>query len=177
MAGYTYNHTDYDFALARYNADGSLDTTFGADGMVTTDFFDASYDSANALALQIDGKIVVAGSSDSDFALARYLGDAEEAEPVLSVSPRALNFGRVEVDTTADKSFTVENTGGGALTGNATTAAPFSIVEGSPFSLGEGQSQEVVARFSPSSKVFSLGTVSVSSDGGNASVGLIGKGK
>ena len=36
-----------DFALARYNADGSLDTTFGGDGRVTTDFLgDADYATA-----------------------------------------------------------------------------------------------------------------------------------
>ena len=47
------------------------------DGKVTTDFF-GSYDTANAVAIQTDGKIVAAGSADhgtnsNDFALARYL--------------------------------------------------------------------------------------------------------
>jgi len=93
------------------------------------------------------------------------------------MGPKVLNFGKVEVGTTADQSFTAQNTGAGTLTGSATTTAPFSLVEGSSFSLGEGQSQEVVVRFSPSSKAFSLGTVSVDSDGGSASVSLIGKGK
>jgi len=66
----------YDFALARYTADRSLDPTFGGDGTVTTDF-GGSYDWAYALALQPDGKIVVGGVSDRSgnkgFALARYL--------------------------------------------------------------------------------------------------------
>jgi uncharacterized delta-60 repeat protein len=67
---------DGDFALARYNLDGSLDTTFSGDGMQTTDL--GRNDGAWGVALQEDGKIVVAGSSgaagssDSDFALARY---------------------------------------------------------------------------------------------------------
>lgn len=47
----------YDFALARYNADGSLDTTFDTDGMVTT-AFSSSHDQASAVVLQADGKIV-----------------------------------------------------------------------------------------------------------------------
>lgn len=65
----------FDFALVRYNIDGSLDPTFGSTGKVTTDFFNSS-DSAKALAIQIDGKIVVAGNIDnSDFALARYNSD------------------------------------------------------------------------------------------------------
>ena len=66
----------FDFALARYNADGSLDTTFDTDGKVTTNFSSNS-DVAAAVALQPDGKIVAAGSAvpiagGSDFALARY---------------------------------------------------------------------------------------------------------
>ena len=58
------------FALARYNPDGSLDTSFGAGGKVTTPI-----GAANALVLQPDGKLVAAGSnyiSPSDFVLVRY---------------------------------------------------------------------------------------------------------
>ena len=64
------------FALARYLPNGTLDTTFGGDGRVTTDVGGGI---AHAVALQPDGKIVVAGSSTgpltglTDFALARYL--------------------------------------------------------------------------------------------------------
>ncbi|HUQ46794.1 MAG TPA: delta-60 repeat domain-containing protein [Gemmatimonadaceae bacterium] len=62
---------DGDFALARYNTDGSLDTQFGNAGTITTDF--GGDDRAHALALQSDGQIVVAGFADRlDFALARY---------------------------------------------------------------------------------------------------------
>jgi uncharacterized delta-60 repeat protein len=60
-----------DFGLARYNLDGSLDTTFSGDGKVMTDFGFAN-DLAHAVALQSDGKIVAAGVADGDFALARY---------------------------------------------------------------------------------------------------------
>jgi uncharacterized delta-60 repeat protein len=68
-----------DFALARFNADGSLDASFGTGGKVLTEFSGTgSGDEALALVLQSDGKIVVAGYSDAsgsaDFALARYLG-------------------------------------------------------------------------------------------------------
>ena len=67
-----------DFALARYNGDGSLDTSFGTGGLVTTDF-GGFFDSARAAVLQPDGKIVAMGFSNSsgtlDFALARYNSD------------------------------------------------------------------------------------------------------
>ena len=48
-----------DFALVRYNPDGSLDTAFGSGGKVVTDF--GEYDSGFAAAIQPDGKIVVVG--------------------------------------------------------------------------------------------------------------------
>jgi uncharacterized delta-60 repeat protein len=62
-----------DFALARYNSNGSLDTSFSGDGKQTTDFGGGA-DGANGVAIQGDGKIVVAGGGGvgDDFALARY---------------------------------------------------------------------------------------------------------
>jgi uncharacterized delta-60 repeat protein len=65
-----------DFALARYNSDGTLDATFGSGGTSVTDFaWTNSYSHDNrafALALQPDGKILLGGYSSSTFALARY---------------------------------------------------------------------------------------------------------
>jgi uncharacterized delta-60 repeat protein len=68
-----------DFALAQYNADGSLDSTFGVGGKATVDFFGGT-DEARAVALQTDGRIVVAGSAFNgatlgDFAVARFDDD------------------------------------------------------------------------------------------------------
>jgi uncharacterized delta-60 repeat protein/uncharacterized repeat protein (TIGR01451 family) len=64
-------------ALARYNPDGSADAAFGGDGRVLNKV--ANYGGASAVALQSDGKIVVAGFAatghGSDFALLRFLGD------------------------------------------------------------------------------------------------------
>lgn len=66
-----------DFALARYNRDGTLDATFGDGGKVLTTFEPNSIDSANAVVIQSDGKIVAAGLMRSglarEFAVARYL--------------------------------------------------------------------------------------------------------
>src|SRR5262249_48090484 len=67
-----------DFAVVRYNADGTVDPSFGATGKITTDFFGAS-DSANAIAIQADGRIVLAGVAGNVFssmvALVRYNTD------------------------------------------------------------------------------------------------------
>jgi uncharacterized delta-60 repeat protein len=67
----------FDFALARYNTDGSLDPSFGTGGKVLTDL--GRDDEINSVTVQPDGKIVVAGFSGTarngdrgDFAIARY---------------------------------------------------------------------------------------------------------
>ncbi len=78
VSGQTFNGTDYDFALIRYNSDGSLDATFGTGGIVTTDFAGLD-DHGKGMTLQTDGKILVTGvtnnGADYDFALARYNSD------------------------------------------------------------------------------------------------------
>jgi uncharacterized delta-60 repeat protein/LPXTG-motif cell wall-anchored protein len=61
-----------DFAIARYTATGALDTTFDTDGKATTDIGTSTTDTANAVAIQSDGKIIAAGTSNNDFAIARY---------------------------------------------------------------------------------------------------------
>ena len=65
------NGIDGDFALVRYNADGTRDQGFGSGGIVTTDLGTRS-DDARALVIQPDGRIVVAGSAGEDIGLARY---------------------------------------------------------------------------------------------------------
>lgn len=77
----SYQYSNGMFALARYNPDGTLDSTFGGGGKVVTDF-PGSDEFALGLALQPDGKIVAVGSTQSDdpepnlkFALARYKTD------------------------------------------------------------------------------------------------------
>ena len=76
-AGHSRNNL---FGLALYNPDGTLVPTFGTQGLVETDFVRTSPDRIYALALQADGRIVVAGTAsvdpvdmlNGDFALARY---------------------------------------------------------------------------------------------------------
>jgi uncharacterized delta-60 repeat protein len=68
-----------DFALARFNVDGTLDASFGNGGLVTTDF-SGSTDRVRRLVIQSDGKIIAAGfatigplaTANADFAAARY---------------------------------------------------------------------------------------------------------
>ena len=65
------------FAVLRFMPDGSLDTTFGGDGKVTT-WFPNAFGFAEAVAIQADGKILAAGTMSGRhdggrFAFARYL--------------------------------------------------------------------------------------------------------
>ena len=75
LAGYSHNGSNFDFALARYNPNGSLDSSFGSGGKVMTPIGSGD-DLAFALALQADGKLIVAGRSYNGsnyvLALARY---------------------------------------------------------------------------------------------------------
>src|SRR5205085_8459332 len=66
------------FAVVRYNANGTLDTSFGSNGEVITAISKNSADLVEAMVLQADGKILVAGetnpskTSNWDLALVRY---------------------------------------------------------------------------------------------------------
>ena len=76
VAGYSANGTNNDFAVVRYNANGGLDTSFDIDGKVTTAIGTGTYTGASSVAIQTDGKIVLAGYSfngtKDDFAVIRY---------------------------------------------------------------------------------------------------------
>ena len=73
IAGTTWNGTNFDFAIARLNSNGSLDNTFSDDGKQVTDF--GLDDEGVSLIVQPDGKTIVGGSSDNKFAIARYNTD------------------------------------------------------------------------------------------------------
>src|SRR3972149_5150297 len=78
VAGWSWNGFNSDFAVVRYNADGSLDTSFSGDGKATT-AVGSGTDEGRPVALQPDGKIVVAGyswnGSNYDVAAGRYNTD------------------------------------------------------------------------------------------------------
>lgn len=63
----------YDIAVARYNSDGTLDTSFDTDGKTTADV--VTHDEVSAVAVQGNGKIVVAGQGGGDFAVVRFNSD------------------------------------------------------------------------------------------------------
>lgn len=74
-AGFANNGSNVDFGVTRVNTNGTLDTSFDGDGLART-MIGTSADSANAIAIQADGKIVAVGraviGSTADFGIARY---------------------------------------------------------------------------------------------------------
>jgi hypothetical protein len=117
-------------------------------------------------------------TKDRDLKSGRDLGWLDKvvfvvAPPAIQVTPVSLNFDDVPVGSTKDLILTVKNTGGGTLTGSATTAAPFSIVSGGSYSLGADQSQIVTIRYLPTSPGTHTGTV-VFTGGAGANVPATG---
>jgi subtilisin family serine protease len=108
--------------------------------------------------------------------VSRTVSGTGGAPPVMSVTPSSLSFGTAAIGNSVDLSFTVQNTGGGTLTGSASTAAPYSIVSGGSFSVSAGASQAVVVRFTPTATGSATGTVAFTSNGGNASGTVSGTG-
>ena len=90
-----------DFAVARYNSDGSLDQTFGSGGKVKTHFpgVDNTGSSATSIASQSDGKLIVGGfykneGTPHEFALVRYNsnGSLDSTFDELGDSPHAIKL-------------------------------------------------------------------------------------
>ncbi|MEQ1594931.1 MAG: delta-60 repeat domain-containing protein [Casimicrobium sp.] len=95
VAGYCSNGANFDFCLARYLANGTLDTSFGGTGKVIT-AIGSGNDVANSAALQPDGKIVVAGfcsnGTNDDFCLARYDGGPNTPKTLTEYIYNPLNY-------------------------------------------------------------------------------------
>ncbi len=87
--------SDGDFAVARFLADGLPDTTFAMNGMVTTDF--GATDTANAVVIQPDGKILAAGSSGGNFAVVRYNPNGILDSSFGTLGMTTIDFGGVDV--------------------------------------------------------------------------------
>ena len=123
-------------ALARYDANGNLDSSFGQGGLVATQFPLSIADFANALALVGDGRIILAGSTPfnagtNSCALVRYhLND-------LAVLASATT-NRVAVGDTLYYNILVENNRSGGVTGvRVTDSLPSSVQFESAFT-GQG---------------------------------------
>ena len=117
-AGSSWNGSDDDFALVRYNANGTPDTSFGGDGKVTT-AIGSGNDEAYAIGQQKNGKLIAAGASwngvDDDFALVRYETDGSVNTTFGSGGrvTTSLGAGNDEIRAAAVQATTLVAAGGG----------------------------------------------------------------
>ena len=72
VAGQIYRGGEYYFNLSRYDSSGTLDATFGDAGIVSISFAANTENYVQDVAIQADGKILLAGTMGGDFALLRY---------------------------------------------------------------------------------------------------------
>jgi uncharacterized delta-60 repeat protein len=133
--GQSYNGSNYDFALVRYNADGSPDTSFGSNGKVTT-AIGTLIDVANASKLQSDGKIVVVGysqASNNDFAVLRYQSANSSVPGAPTLNSVSTGDRKITISFTAgaDNGATITDyeysLNGGSYISAGTTSSPFTI--------------------------------------------------
>jgi uncharacterized delta-60 repeat protein len=84
-----------DFAAARLNLDGSLDTGFGGDGKTTANF--GARDNGYSVALQPDGKVVMAGGmtvgENRNFAIVRLTADGSPDPTFSGDGLRPIDYG------------------------------------------------------------------------------------
>ena len=86
-----------DFAVVRYNTNGTLDNSFAGNGKAGVDF-SGGYDIANSVAIQTDGKIVVAGydigNEGYDFVVMRYNSNGSLDNSFNGDGKKVIGFGR-----------------------------------------------------------------------------------
>lgn len=118
-----------EFALARYETDGSLDTTFGVNGRVTTAISAGGGDEARTVAIQPDGKIVAAGTNLRRFEVVRYDSDG-------SLDPTFGNGGIVRTNLTPGRDMAndlvVQPNGRIVAVGSAGDSPVFALVRYTP---------------------------------------------
>jgi uncharacterized delta-60 repeat protein len=103
VAGTTRNGATADFLVARYMPNGSLDSSFGNGGLVTTDFKGRD-DTASAMELDSQGRIVVAGTSLGNgivAAVARYQPDGDPDSSFSGDGKTLTNLGTYESNVNA----------------------------------------------------------------------------
>lgn len=159
LAGTQRNGSSYDLCVTRLNADGTLDTTFGSAGFRVVDVGAGTGDSGGGVAVQADGRILVAGSTYDSVA-----------------KVYAISVVRLDVDGNLDPTFgaggkAVLPIGTGAVNVSSMVLQPDGdiLVGGSGYGVGTGGSDFLVVRLDATGRPDSDFGV-----GGKAFVGVAG---
>ncbi len=119
ISGTIYSSSSSDFAMTRYNPNGTLDNTFGNNGTVVTDF-NNDYDVCKSMILQSDGKIILAGTSKhitelNNFGVARYNIDGTLDTTFGTNGTLSLNLGSQYYSNTNDNATSIKLQSSGKL--------------------------------------------------------------
>jgi uncharacterized delta-60 repeat protein len=139
------SNTNDAFAVARYNPSGSLDSSFGNGGEVITDIT-SSYDDGNAVAIQTDGKILVAGNSNgrldaAEIAVVRYNtnGSLDSSFGIGGIAQTAVGAGRgYAIALQSDGKIVVAGQGLGSYSGVHGAVARYTASGAADTSFGAG---------------------------------------
>jgi uncharacterized delta-60 repeat protein len=117
VAGSSYNGTSTEITIVRYNSNGSLDTSFDNDGKVSTNISSSPY--GTSVALQSDGKIVVAGTSfGSNTFVARF-----NSNGIIDSSFDADGIATATIGSVSHNSLTIQSDGKIVLVGRISSGS------------------------------------------------------
>jgi uncharacterized delta-60 repeat protein len=162
-----------DFVILRYAMSGQLDLNFNSTGYNVISI-GPSFDDANALERQADGKIVLAGftadltsTTYNDFALARFLTAAPGS--LISVDTSEIHFGEVAIGQTATEEFIISNTGTADLTYEITFPDWISttVLSGT---IAAGSLETISVPFSPAAAMDYSGIIEIANNSINQSL-------
>jgi uncharacterized delta-60 repeat protein len=175
------------FATVRYNGNGTLDTSFGKNGVVRTKLSQDGNDEGHAVAIQADGKIVTAGTagignSDSNFALVRYIGDQSLNATGLSLTATAgapfagtvATFTAADANLTAGQFSALITWGDGATSAGTVTAhqnGGFDVAGGHTYAAAGPYMTSIAINGPLGTTVSTSGSASVSALGQSVSFG------
>ncbi|SDD10231.1 choice-of-anchor D domain-containing protein [Niabella drilacis] len=121
------------------------------------------------------GEMIIKSEASTTFNKIQVSGEGK-GEAVLSISPASLSYGDVAVDSFATRILIISNTGNLPLTINSITAADMAFTVLFIPTIAANSSQEISVKFSPLAVRPYTGTLSVSTNGGDASISLSGAG-
>ena len=188
------NRGDFDFGVARYNTNGSLDTSFGGDGLASVNFTGGAGTPGSAedtlgMALQPDGKVVLVGETAGDVGVARFEPDGD-IDPTFAPGgadgdgKRTVDLGGAYRDYASDA--LLQGTPGqpgfrivvGASTANDTGSdARFALIGldeagGLDTAFGEGGTGIVLTKVGPVGRADTLAAIAAQPDGKIVAAGM-----
>lgn len=158
-----YNNSGSDFVYNNIPNTGTT-VTLPLDGVTGTKYF-AFY-----------GESTVTGG-DNDLFVDNVTLRETPADPIFTYSPSEWAFGEILINSTANKSFTLGNNGGGFIDVNSVTVSGdfFALSEAfSPISLGAGETSAITVQYNPTAAGTHSGTITISTNRETIEIDLTG---